>query len=188
MNSTINRCEVNQTVPPICQNIPLYSTNTTNTTDKISNTTTYTTFHEQIWCDSSQMEISCNSTSNGSINIICAFYGLHPSLAGSCNLEQVFAPNEIPICYFESSFTIVYEACNNKSMCGIGVDSNTFMNPCHNTNRALFAQWSCNYSQWFINILSVDYRNLFLFKTVHLNPECFFPANLKCFESDIKNE
>ena len=118
-------------------------TNNSSNSSEASNLTEYaTTYHEQTWCENSVMSISCLNQQR--IRIICAFYGLHPSLSDSCGLSQNMAATGIPVCYFEGSYQIVSSACFNQTSCSINVNTATFVNdPCESMAKALFVQWSC---------------------------------------------
>ena len=107
-----------------------------------------TSFHEQTWCDNNQMLIDCNRTSNNftnnnTINILCAFYGLHPSMKSSCGFGQKFSGSGIPVCYFDSSMRVVKKACDGRASCNLTVGTVIFIDPCSNMSKGLFVQWSC---------------------------------------------
>jgi len=124
LNSTINQCNsVNSTAPLIC---PAVSSGVANS-------------NSQTWCQGSTMNITCNT--NQTINIICAYYGLHPALSSSCGISSL-SPN-IPVCYFKSSLTYVTTTCTNKTTCSMTVDSTNFADPCDGQTKGLYVQWSC---------------------------------------------
>jgi hypothetical protein len=128
LNSTINQCNTvnttKTTVPAIC---PATVSNATN----------------QTWCQGSTMNIVCINPIQ-KITILCAFYGLHPSLSSSsCGISNL-APN-IPVCYLQSSFTYVQSTCDNLNSCTINNFSNVFTDPCNGqTSEALYVQWKCS--------------------------------------------
>ena len=119
LNSAINTCDIQTALPSIC---PARESKSIDLSEKT-------------WCfiDNSYMNISCNL--DQSIEIICAFYGLHPSIR-ECHL-----PESKPICYFESSSSAIKSACNGMQACSI--DFASFPDPCRGMDKALYVQWRC---------------------------------------------
>ncbi|RNA20804.1 hypothetical protein BpHYR1_015227 [Brachionus plicatilis] len=118
-NKTISKCQVNADLPEIC---PAF-----NETENVL---------EQTWCEDSDMSIECLS---GRIEVVCAFYGLHPSVAECGNLENI---NFKPVCYFESSFNYIDVLCSNQTKCEIS-DYSVFSDPCTHFQKAIYVQWKC---------------------------------------------
>jgi len=126
LNSTINACNTvnTTTAPSICPAV-----------------TSGNSINEQVFCQNSTMNITCNS--NKTITIVCAYYGLAPSLSASCGISSL-APN-IPVCYLNSSFTSIQGLCTNKTSCGLNNFSTYFTDPCSSqTSEALYIQWKCS--------------------------------------------
>jgi hypothetical protein len=100
---------------------------------------------ERTWCDGSTMLIQCDPdaasgvATNRSIEILCAFYGIHTSLT-SCNIQNLANP---PICYLQSSFNYVATVCNGNGTCTIDSFTTTFSDPCVGFDKALYVQWKC---------------------------------------------
>jgi hypothetical protein len=121
-NQTVGKCNINKSVPSIC---PSASANV----------------NEGTWCDNTLgngaiMNIQCSP--GKSIIIICAFYGLHPSIS-TCNQQS----SSSPVCYFSSSFTQLTALCNGKNSCTMNDFSSTFLDPCGGLDKTLYVQWSC---------------------------------------------
>ncbi len=119
LSSSINQCTVNLNPPFVCP-----TSNSANV-------------QQQVWCDGDTMNITCQNGQN--INILCAFYGLHPFLNETCGISSL--PN-IPVCFFQSSFTLIKTLCSNKSSC-IENFTNYFSDPCDGQTKALLVQWQC---------------------------------------------
>ncbi len=94
---------------------------------------------ERTWCDGSSMNIQCGFEGNETIEILCAFYGIHTSLT-SCNIQNLANP---PICYLQSSFEYVATTCDGNSTCTIDSFTTTFSDPCIGFDKALYVQWKC---------------------------------------------
>ena len=95
--------------------------------------------NEQTWCEDSVMNITCEN--NKKIKILCAFYGLHPSIGSSCSSMSSLA--HIPVCYFQSSFSILSSICLDKSSCVMSQFATNFTDPCSGQPKGLFVQWEC---------------------------------------------
>ena len=126
LNSTINQCSVNKQIPLICPLLSSFSATNTEINNLFENTTCDT--------DNSPMTINCNSGEK--IEVLCAFYGLHPSIK-SCTL-----PSNPPVCYFASSFTNVNATCSGQQTCSISLTN--FSDPCFGMDKGLYVQWRCN--------------------------------------------
>ncbi|RNA02935.1 rhamnose-binding lectin-like [Brachionus plicatilis] len=89
--------------------------------------------YEQTICDGSAMSLSCGSKR---ISVVCAFYGVHPSLT-SCGVPDLAVK---PVCYFNSSYTTVKSECDGRSSCSYNaIGSNVFFDdPCTGFRKALF--------------------------------------------------
>jgi hypothetical protein len=119
-NSSMSKCNADSSIPLIC---PALSVDTS-----ILEATACDT-------DNSPMKLSCPSEKT--ITIICAYYGLHPALT-KCTYSS-----NVPVCYFKSSFTMVNTTCSGQQSCSITF-LNTFTDPCHGMNKALYVQYSCS--------------------------------------------
>ena len=119
LNSAIHECYQNKTVPIIC---PLLSTDGS--------------LLEATACDTDNAPLSLKCPSGQLIDIVCAFYGLHPSIA-SCVL-----PANVPVCYFASALNNVTVACTGQQACSITF-LNTFADPCNGMDKALYVQYKC---------------------------------------------
>jgi hypothetical protein len=109
--------------PPICN---------------VTSTATNATIYSQTWCDGASASIVCPSGT--SISILCAFYGIHPSL-NACNIQSLV---NMPVCYFASSMAILSSLCNGQTSCFIDTLAAQFvLDPCNGLDKALFAQWQC---------------------------------------------
>ena len=84
--------------------------------------------------DNSPLELSCPS--GNALQIVCAYYGLHPALT-KCTL-----PSNVPICYFASSFTNVTSICEGQQSCSITF-LNVFNDPCNGMTKGLYVQYKC---------------------------------------------
>ena len=117
LNSTIDQCNQNTIVPLICP------------------TSSDVSVLEATVCDAANlpMNLTCQ---NGQIQVLCAFYGLHPALTG-CIL-----PTIVPVCYFESSFANVTSICDGQQSCSINF-LNNFNDPCNGIDKALYVQYKC---------------------------------------------
>ena len=121
LSSTINQCTTDLSPPFVCP--------TLNSTD----------IQQQIWCDGDTMNITCQNSKN--INVLCAFYGLHPTLNTTCGIS-LLSPN-IPVCFFHSSFTFIQTLCSNNTSCLLENFANYFTDPCDGQTKALLVQWQC---------------------------------------------
>lgn len=119
----IYNCTVNKNVPLVC---PVVDVNLT------------PALEEKTWCDGSIMSIKCPS--NQVIEIVCAFYGIHPAIT-ECPSIQLLTFK--PVCYFKSSFTIVNATCTRKNSCFLSSFSTSFIDPCVDLDKALYVQWKC---------------------------------------------
>lgn len=116
-------CPAPTQTPPIC---PRHTDNTT---------------FSQTWCDGQSMNIKCPT--NTTIEIICAFYGLDPSLENApCGISRLTYD---PVCYLASSFDQIKSECSNKSSCSIRDITEFFINsdPCFELDKQLHVQWWC---------------------------------------------
>jgi hypothetical protein len=129
LNTTLSKCpSLDSTIPPICSASSTLSNTSIGVGQVQSNT----------WCDGSSMSIKC--ATGKSISILCAFYGIHPSI-DACNIQSLV---NIPVCYFASSQTLVSNLCNGQSSCSIDTLSSFFaLDPCVGLDKALFVQWMC---------------------------------------------
>ncbi len=118
LNSTINKCNTNPDVPLICP-----ATSDSQVLDATA-------------CDTDNSPMTLNCSSGKNIQIVCAFYGLHPALT-KCTL-----PSPVPICYFASSFTNVTSTCGGQQSCSITF-LNTFNDPCNGMDKGLYVQYKC---------------------------------------------
>ena len=124
---------LNQTQPPpICQTI---------SANNNAGVLSQQQLQSRTWCDGVTMSIVCPI--GQTITVVCAFYGLHPSLASVCSALQAL-PN-VPVCYFASSMRILSNLCNGQASCTISSPFlATFMSdPCVGAEKALFVQWLC---------------------------------------------
>lgn len=119
LNTTINQCAVNKTMPSICPSSPASGV------------------LSQTWCDGTIMSISCGTKR---ITIVCAYYGIHPDLS-SCNIQSL---SNIPVCYYSSSQQTVAATCNSKTSCSLTVLNTFSPDPCYGLDKALFVQWRCS--------------------------------------------
>jgi hypothetical protein len=122
ITKTVDACFPNTTAPLICPATTSYGLSGVSA---------------QTWCDGSSMSIQCASGKN--IQILCAFYGLHPSLS-ACNVGFL---SYQPVCYFKSSMATVNSTCNGLNSCVVGNFSSTFLDPCIDVDKALYVQWRC---------------------------------------------
>ncbi len=124
-NYTVATCTAVTDVPTICP--ALDSSSSTN---------------QGTWCDNALGEgsiLSINCPAGKTITIVCAFYGLHPSIS-TCNTQ--FSTS--PVCYFQSSFTQVGSSCNGQNSCTISSFSTFFSSdPCNGLDKTLYVQWKC---------------------------------------------
>ena len=119
LSVTISKCNSNVSVPLICPATNLASVNQTTA------------------CDSSNAPMNLTCPNGNTITIVCAFYGLHPSIT-ECTLST-----NPPVCYFASSFTSVSTTCNGQQSCSIAF-VNSFADPCGGLSKALVVQWKCS--------------------------------------------
>jgi hypothetical protein len=119
---TINTCQLNPEAPLICPAVSSYGF----------------TVNEQTWCDGAPLSLSCPVGLR--LQILCAFYGIHPSLGNACNIGYL---SYKPVCYFRSSMTTVNATCGGLNSCAIGNFSSTFLDPCIDVDKALYVQWRC---------------------------------------------
>jgi hypothetical protein len=123
LNTTISKCDNNSAVPLICPASSLANVN------------------ENTWCDTGNAPMTIDCGVGKKINIICAYYGLHPSIT-ACTL-----PANTPICYFQSSLTSVNNTCSGQQTCTIDF-MNDFTDPCFSMDKALYVQWQCYWLFW----------------------------------------
>ena len=117
--NNVNQCNVNKTaVPSICSSA----------LSKVIN--------QQTWCDGSSASISCSAART--IQIQCAFYGIHPSIT-ACNIGTL---QSRPVCFFASSFAQVKTVCDGLSSCSMS-NFSMFKDPCNGLDKALYVQWKC---------------------------------------------
>lgn len=121
LNTTMKKCnQIKPNVPFMC------------------NTTTNSEIQSSTWCDGSSVTITCPS--GRSIRIVCAFYGVHPSV-NACNVVTLV---NSPVCYFASSASLLAASCDGRSTCSIDQLSSKFTpDPCVGLDKALFVQWRC---------------------------------------------
>ena len=119
LNNTINHCRKNKNVPLICPAV--------NNTQLVKEATA---------CDieNSPLNISCKVGEK--IEIVCAFYGLHPAI------KKCILPTNVPVCYFASSHSNVTSICAGQQSCSITF-LNTFADPCSGMDKALYVQDKC---------------------------------------------
>ena len=117
LRNTISQCSANDQLPLICP-----SSDDAN-------------LNQETWCsiNNASIEIACQK--NQTIEIVCAFYGLHPSI------QKCALPIKTPICYFNSSLETTKSNCNDLSSCSFKYSD--FMDPCVGFNKALFISWKC---------------------------------------------
>ena len=120
LNSTINQCSKKAETPHICP--PL---------NKTSNVKEITA------CDIENAPMSISCKVGEKIEIVCAYYGLHPSIT------KCILPTNVPVCYFASSFSNVTSMCTGQQTCSISF-LNTFSDPCNGMDKALYVQYRCN--------------------------------------------
>ncbi len=118
--SGINQCPVNNTIGfSLCPS---------------SNSSTV---RENMWCTGSMMTMNCDAGST--INIMCAFYGIHPYFYDQCNFRNML---QRPVCYFnQNPRTVLANACNGRSSCN--ETSVVFTDPCNGLDKLLYVQWQC---------------------------------------------
>jgi hypothetical protein len=119
--NTISACNLNTVPPLICPAVSSYPH----------------AVQEQTWCDGASMSLSCATGLR--LQILCAFYGVHPTL-NACNIEYL---SYKPVCYFRSSMTTVNATCGGLNSCTIGNFTSTFLDPCQDVDKALYVQWRC---------------------------------------------
>jgi hypothetical protein len=122
LSTITKKCTMNKNIPDICpQSI----------TEKSSN------LNENVWCDGSTMNITCKN--DQVIDIICSFYGIHPSLK-TCNIPTLA---NRPVCYYASSKLRLKQVCNQQSSCSVSNFNMVFKDACAGLDKALFVQWKC---------------------------------------------
>ena len=120
LNSTINQCRKNKQVPPICPAI--------NDTQLVRDATA---------CDAENAPLTLSCKVGEKIEIVCAYYGLHP------DIKKCILPTNVPVCYFASSYNNVTSICTGQQSCSIQF-LNTFADPCQGMDKALYVRWKCN--------------------------------------------
>ncbi len=90
---------------------------------------------EKTWCSADNSEIDIICSFNQTIEIVCAFYGLHPSIT------DCYLPAHSPVCFFESSFITIQNVCNGLQMCTVNLTS--LPDPCNGMDKGLYVQWKC---------------------------------------------
>ena len=123
LSSTIYQCTQNSSIPLICPQLNTYALQV----------------NQQTWCEDEVLNITC--LNNKTIQILCAFYGIHPVIT-DCGIGSL---QSIPVCYFKSSFQIISNLCNNLNNCTFDSFQTQFGDPCGITNvpNVLFVQWKC---------------------------------------------
>ena len=120
LNSTIDQCNQKKNVPTICPSL-----------------STDVSLLEATACDTDNAPLNLTCPSGQTINVECAYYGLHPSITGC-----VLPANDVPVCYFASSFNNVTSICQGQQACSITF-LNTFADPCNDMDKALYVQYKC---------------------------------------------
>ncbi|RNA41243.1 rhamnose-binding lectin-like [Brachionus plicatilis] len=123
LENQISKCGLDLEVDEICPKIESYGQ----------------VAHEDVWCDEDQLNITCELGKK--IEILCAFYGIHPSIS-KCDIANL--PFR-PVCYFNSSFSKLKDLCDSKEVCSVDVINSALLNhdPCNGLKKAIFVQWKC---------------------------------------------
>jgi len=73
--------------------------------------------HQNTYCSINDGSVNLNCQQNQTIEVICSFYGQHPSIK-ECTIQK-----ETPVCYFDSVFKTIKKTCNGIQSCSIQLSS-----------------------------------------------------------------
>ena len=119
LNSTINQCNRDVSVPPICPSL-----------------STDVSLLDATACDTDNAPLNLSCPSGQLIDIVCAFYGLHPSIT------RCVLPTDVPVCYFASALNNVTATCTGQQACSITF-LNVYADPCNSMDKTLYVQYKC---------------------------------------------